>query len=111
MSEFTLELSLTIRAVLYREDGCWIAHCLEFDLIGHGDTRESALQMLTQAIEIQVEQTIEHENLDNLFAPADGKFFAMFAAGKDVQVGDLNVQPVVSPIVERMDTREYSRAA
>ncbi len=36
--------------VLYEEEGEWVAHCLEFDLVGCAATREAALELLSEAI-------------------------------------------------------------
>lgn len=73
-----------VRVVFYREDGAWVAHCLEFDLVGAGKSKEAALRLLAEAIAIQVEASARFKNWANLFAPAEGKYFAMFAAGRDV---------------------------
>lgn len=35
-------LRVPLRCVFYREQSQWIAHCLEFDLAGHGTTKEKA---------------------------------------------------------------------
>ena len=39
----TKALRVPVRVVFYREDGEWVAHCLEFDLIGDGTTKQEAL--------------------------------------------------------------------
>lgn len=101
---------LPVRAVLYREEGSWVAHCLEFDLCGDGDTPNEAFQSLMEAISIQIEETIESGNARNLFTPADGVFFEMFAAGKNVAVGEIATKNMAHGEIEieRMETREYS---
>ena len=87
-----MPLRIPLRVVFYRdEDGDWIAHCLEFDLCGHGDSHESALDMLADAISIQVVESIEANNPDNLFNPADKLFFTMFAAGSDCVAGQIEI--------------------
>lgn len=43
-------ISLRLRAVLYREDGLWVAHALEMDLIGTGATESAALPDLASFI-------------------------------------------------------------
>lgn len=97
-----------LRAVFYRESGRWVAHCLELDLLGDGDSTEDALSSLTDAIQLQVEATIEHKNFDNLFSPAEGKYFQMFAAGKDVAVGELNfVFSTPAVAIDGLEAREY----
>ncbi len=79
-----VRLRTPVRVLFYRDGGNWIAHCLEFDLVGHGRTRNAALKLLSQAIAIQMEASLKHRNPRNLFTPADGKYFVMFAAGRDI---------------------------
>ncbi|HEX4794885.1 MAG TPA: hypothetical protein VH370_13885 [Humisphaera sp.] len=96
-----------MRVVVYREDGAWIAHCLEFDLLGEGETPEAALAMLSNAIELQLAAMIEFDNIENLFKPAEAKFFAMFAAGKTVAVGEIHLK-LDSVTIDETQIREYT---
>lgn len=100
-------LRIPLRIVFYRESGRWVAHCLEFDLLGDGPTREEALNQLGNAIGLQLEASLQHNNPTNLFTPADGKYFEMFAAGKNVIVGELSVVRKESVEIEKTETREY----
>jgi predicted RNase H-like HicB family nuclease len=103
-------LRIPLRAILYREDGVWIAHCLELDLIGDGATQEEALELLSQAILTQVEASIHYQSLHSLFRPAEAKYFEMFAAGRDVAIGTLKVPAVTtiaSVTIEELEAREY----
>lgn len=99
-------LRIPLRIVFYRDGQDWIAHCLEFDLIGDGSTKESALDSLGTAIDLQVKESVEHANPSNLFSPADGKYFAMFAAGKNVVFGELHIH-VDSVQIDKAEYREY----
>ncbi|MGE3637556.1 MAG: type II toxin-antitoxin system HicB family antitoxin [Pirellulales bacterium] len=107
-------MRLPIRIVFYKEGNAWVAHCLEFDLMGDGDTREEALDQLGDAIALQIEASIEHDNPANLFSPADGKFFEMFAAGKNIAIGELQLKEVSAPRhidsfeIEECQYREYA---
>ncbi len=84
-------LHISLRVVCFREGETWFAHCLEFDLIGDGPTQADALGHLAEVIRIQVEFSLEHNNLNNLFSPADGDLFLRFAAGTktDIAAGAL----------------------
>jgi len=107
-------LRVPLRIVFYREGGDWIAHCLEFDLMGDGPSKEEALKTLSEAIALQVEASIEFKNKANLFSPADGKYFAMFAAGSDVVDGVLEISfraiQSISPMIDKIEAREYGDA-
>lgn len=78
------KFDIPLRIVLYQEDSRWVAHCLEFNILGDGDTRPDALGSLSQAVRIQVEESLRVDNPRNLFDPADGEYFHRFAAGKDI---------------------------
>lgn len=102
-----------LRVIFYKESGSWIAHCLEFDLIGDGESKGNALERLGEAIALQVEASVDHGNYANLFTPADGNFFEMYAAGRDVISGTLEITAIVermkstSNVIEGVETREY----
>lgn len=106
-------MRLPIRVVFYKEESDWIAHCLEFNLIGDGSTKQEAIDELCEAISLQIQATIEFNNPANLFRPADGKFFEMFAAGENVAIGEVQLQKRVAPRyvdsyeIEDCQYREY----
>jgi predicted RNase H-like HicB family nuclease len=82
---------ISLRVVFYKDDNRWIAHCLEFDLLGDGRTKEKALESLTAAIDLQLEESFKHKNPGNLFSPAPSEAWEMFALGKDTAAGNLSV--------------------
>lgn len=102
---------MPIRAVIYRENGEFVAHCLEFDLVGCGDTPKHAITNMCDAIFAQVEEVLRSGNFGNLFSPADSAYFQMFAAGKNVTLGELCLAPE-TPVdcieIEQLEAREYS---
>lgn len=100
-------LRISLKVVFYREDDRWFAHCLEMDLLGDGDTREEALGLLTEAITEQLKVSVENNAPENLFFPAESKYFQMFAAGKDIAVGEMTIQRD-SVTVNAIEAREYS---
>ncbi len=101
-------LRIPLRIVFYREDGEWVAHCLEFDLMGSGADKVAAFEQLNEAISLQVAVSLEGNNAANLFRPAMGKYFEMFSAGLDVVVGELSVETGQSIKIDRTEAREYS---
>jgi predicted RNase H-like HicB family nuclease len=44
-----------IHYTLYREDSDYVAQCLDFDVSSFGATKEEALRMLKEAIELYLE--------------------------------------------------------
>lgn len=101
---------IPLRVVFYKEEQRWVAHCLEFDLCGDGATRREALQSLEESINIQVHESLEHDNPRNLFSPAPSEVWEKFFAGKDVAVGELQVvtEPANRLTFESPEYREYS---
>ncbi len=95
---------LRLRIVFYKEDGDWVAHCLEFNLLGDGETKQQAMERLCEAIALQMQATAENKNPLNLFTPADGKFFEMFASGTDVAVAELHME--MNPPARRIENYE-----
>lgn len=99
-------LRIPLRIVFYKDGDAWVAHSLEFDLMGEGTTKQLAVRTLFEAVAMQLEASLEFDNPRNLFKPADGRFFAMFAAGKDVAVGEVHLK-LDSVTIEEAEGREY----
>jgi predicted RNase H-like HicB family nuclease len=105
-------LRIPIRVVFYLDEADWVAHCLEFGLLGDGPTKEQALEELLEAIRLQIDASIKYNNPSNLFSPADGKYFEMFAAGRDVAEGELTLhfESTDGVTIESIQAREYAEA-
>ena len=101
---------IPLRIVFYKEEGDWIAHCLEFDVIGDGKTKSAAIESLRTAMSMQIADSVRHNNPENLITPADTKYWQMYAAGTDVaDVGlDIAFPKSAEFIIERTEAREYS---
>jgi hypothetical protein len=105
---------IPLRVVFYKEDGDWIAHCLEFDLIGDGPTMSEAWECLSDAIAIQFQASVEHQNFENLFNPAGSKYFIRYARGRDTADGTLKVLieklRTATPQIDDVKAREYDES-
>ena len=84
-------LRIPLRVVFYEEDGDWVAHCLEFDLVGVAPDKQAAMKLLSEAVCIQIAESQKSQNLKSLFRPADSEVFHKFAAGKDIAKGELAI--------------------
>lgn len=104
-----MKIKVPIHIVFYKEQGSVIAHCLQFDLVGDGATKEEALECLKEAIITQVEAIQEGETLaDSLFFPADPKLFEMFSRGTDTGRGIVELVKINSDELEFDSlSREY----
>ena len=66
----TNDLQIDLRAILSREDGVWLAHCLEMDIVAEGTTFRQATQDLVDLCVFQIQTAIEHHDLASVFRPA-----------------------------------------
>lgn len=81
-------IEVASRVLVYRdEDGDYIAHALEMDLIGTGDRPNKACKDLKNAILAQLAFCRQKDNFDALFfmAPKEYEKRWLKAAGKGVQ--------------------------
>jgi hypothetical protein len=91
------KLRIPLRVVYYQDDGDWIAHCLEFDLIGDGPTKMEAARQLEKAIATQFDCFLENDDIHNLFSPAPAEIQRLFAEAED--------EPNATLTIERVDDR------
>jgi predicted RNase H-like HicB family nuclease len=91
---------LTLRALLYRGDGVWIAHCLELDLVADGATPHQAITALMELTEFQIETAMEEGDLSSIFRPAPPDIQSAFAVAQDRRAPRKRVKRV-----ERFDVR------
>jgi predicted RNase H-like HicB family nuclease len=68
--------------LLYREDGQWVAHCLQFDLVEAGATPEEAEEALAGVIQHHIQWAIEDDDLEHLFHPAPPATWKRFFAAE-----------------------------
>lgn len=68
----------TFRAMVFREAGEWIAHCLDLDIVSTGATRETAVDALAEAIGLQLAYARETDNHEHLFTPAPAEAWQRF---------------------------------
>lgn len=88
------KLRIPLRVVFYQDDGDWIAHCLEFDLLGDGPTKEAAARQLEMAIATQFESFRANQDINNLFSPAPAEIQRLFAEADDEPSGMLRIEPI-----------------
>lgn len=94
------KVRLILRALIYREDCWWIAHCLELDLVAEGTSPVKAFENLQSLTQLQIATAMEEGDLQSIFRPAPPEIFAQFAIAHD-QI--IRRRPPKS--VERFDVR------
>jgi predicted RNase H-like HicB family nuclease len=69
--------------LIYREDQWWIAHCLEMDLPAEGNSPQEALENLVDLVNLQIDDAVEHGDLQTIFSPAPPELWKMFAISRE----------------------------
>ena len=78
-----IKLPYTPRVIIYREEDCWIAHCIETDLVADGRSPIKAIQHLRKITDFYITSILNAGNLESLFRRAPSDIFALFMASKD----------------------------
>lgn len=73
---------LAFNVLVKREDGEWIAHCLELDIVATGNTPNAAVKDIKSLILAQVSTAIENENMEYLYHPAPQEVWQEYARAK-----------------------------
>lgn len=98
-------IQLTFRALIYREDDQWIAHCLETDIVAEGRTPTKAFENLSSLTAMQIDVAVEEGNLQSIFKQAPREICAAFAVG---QTREIRRKPPKH--VQRFDVRDLQPA-
>lgn len=59
-----------------KEDGDWVAHCLELDIVATGSTQAEAREIINSLIAAQVDYAFSTDNLAHLYHPAPAEVWA-----------------------------------
>ena len=102
MTKAKSKLRIDLRAVVYKEDGFWLAHCLELDIVAEGKTGDEAVDALISLCETQVNVAIEEGDLSPIFRPAPSEYWRMFFSGGDRRTFKAKTRLPV----ERLEARE-----
>ena len=81
--EELLENGMSVNILIKKEDGLFVAHCLEFDIVATGDTFIQAQKDVVALICAQIDYAFSNDNLDNLFHPAPKEVWAEFYKCRD----------------------------
>lgn len=94
------EVRLILRALIYRDDDCWVAHCLETDVVAEGETPMQAFENLQSLTALQIETAMEEGDLQSIFRQAPAEILSLFAIGQD-----RHIRRRPPACVERFDVR------
>lgn len=99
--EFTF--SKQLHYLIHSADGEQVAHCLDLDLVGSGETAEQAIEELNSAVRALVIFAIKTQtfDVDSLGKQAPEKYWDMFEEAKQtsgVKTETLDVSPEIAPV-------------
>jgi predicted RNase H-like HicB family nuclease len=72
--------------LIYKEEGSYVAHCLELDIVGSGGTPEEALKEMRELVEEQISFHFEHGIENKLFRPAPAEYWNKWLKSKPFPV-------------------------
>jgi len=78
MAKATRSLNVTLRGIVYAEDGTWLAHCLEMDIVAEGSDPQRALNDLLELCDFQLRVAAEEADLESAFKPAPPEYWKLF---------------------------------
>jgi len=77
--------SLRLDILVYQEEGKWVGHCMQLDVVGTGDTQTAAYEEAVHLSVAQLQYAYDHDSLEQLFRPPEpgllGKLFAAKSCG------------------------------
>ncbi len=99
------EVRLSFRALIYKEDDWWIAHCLETDVVAEGKTPTNAFENLQSLTAHQIETALEEGDLQSIFHQAPSEICAAFAIGYEREI-----RRRLPKHIERFEVRDFQPA-
>ena len=93
---------IELRVITYPEEGFWLAHCLELDIVAEGKSPKKAVRDLIDICLLQVKTAIEENDLVSIFRPAPAEYWKMFFSAKRKK----RIKPSDNGFVTEIDERE-----
>jgi predicted RNase H-like HicB family nuclease len=105
---------LNLSVLIEKAEARFVAHCLELDIVAAGDAPAEARRELDELICVQIRFALEHDNLEHLYHPAPGEYWAKYARAQMRRAGPrwsrgLDLQRV-TPMCGLTVTLNYSYA-
>jgi hypothetical protein len=114
MAKLGSNLSINLSAIIYCEDGVWLAHCLELDIVAEGKDANDAVKSLISLCDLQIKVALEEGDLESIFRPAPPGIWKLFVRGKDRCIsekrGTQKRRGYLKAPVDRFEAREMALA-
>ena len=79
------EISIAVNILIKEEDGMFVAHCLELDIVAVAKTLDQVQEEIISLIRAQIDYAFSNNNLDNLYHPAPKEVWAELKKCKELQ--------------------------
>ncbi|HML96587.1 MAG: hypothetical protein IT344_04115 [Candidatus Dadabacteria bacterium] len=99
MSVRTINLDI----VIYREDGLWVAHCLQLDIVAASQTVEEAQSEIMELIKAHTEYTIEHDDWEHFYHPAPERYWALIPKAPSVEDSVIDFSEIETKVPNKVD--------
>jgi hypothetical protein len=90
------DISLSVNILIKEEDGLFVAHCLELDIVAAAKTLDDAQREIISLICAQIDYAFSNDNLDNLFHPAPKEVWKEFLACEEQLERKYKIEPSFS---------------
>lgn len=87
------EVSLSFNILVKEEDGLFLAHCLELDILTASKTLEQVNKDIVALICAQVDYAFSNDNLENLYHPAPKEAWEELYACKNAEERRHRIKP------------------
>lgn len=89
------DISFTTNILVKKEDGLYVAHCLELDIVAVAETFDEAQREIVSLICAQIDYAFTNDNLDNLFHPAPSEAWQEFYKCKEQVERKYEIRPLI----------------
>lgn len=96
-------MQFDLRAAVYCEDGGWLAHCLELDIVAEGASPDAAVRDLIDLCALQIKTALSDGDVTGVFRPAPPEIVKLYFLGRRRPGVVRTVAPVASWEVHQVD--------
>jgi hypothetical protein len=94
---------IDLRVITYPEEGVWLAHCLELDIVAEGDTAKKALADLIDLCCLQIKTASDEGDLISIIRPAPPEYWKMYFSARKKK----RIKPAGNGILSQIEEREF----
>jgi len=83
MTRRTPDMPIHVNVLVEPQEDCFVAHCLELDIVATGDSADAAFRDVIDLILAQLEYAVANDNMEHFFNPAPPEAWSKLAAIRD----------------------------